>query len=107
MPMTFARPRGWWVALLTGVVVALFSPLVHACPSDPSRTAAFYDDPDFDDVVDFIHSSAGVVAITTTLPKPTLRTLGVVADAEDVCPAATPGVSPPTRSPPVSPTPSL
>jgi hypothetical protein len=43
------------------VVISAITPLAYASPPDPSWMNGIYDDADFDDVVVFITSGAGVV----------------------------------------------
>jgi hypothetical protein len=63
------RTRGWLGGLVL-VLVALMLTLTgvaYASPPDPTWIPGLYDDDDFDNVVDFITSSAGVaVALLIT-----------------------------------------
>ena len=43
------------------VAISVITPLAYASPPDPSWVKGIYDDADFDDVVVFITSAAGVV----------------------------------------------
>jgi hypothetical protein len=45
------------------VAISLITPLAYASPPDPSWVKGIYDDADFDDVVVFIISGAGVVEL--------------------------------------------
>jgi hypothetical protein len=55
--------RGFALAILPVLLVAIsaITPLAYASPPDPSWINGIYDDADFDDVVVFITSGAGVV----------------------------------------------
>jgi hypothetical protein len=57
--------RRFSLALLPGLLLAItaLSPLAYASPPDPSWVQGIYDDADFDDVVVFIASGAGVVEL--------------------------------------------
>lgn len=75
--------------ILTLVVVALvlaLTPLAYADPPDPSWIAGLWDDDDFDDVVGYITSAAGM------LPAPVACELRPVARPGVLKPSAFQGV---------------
>jgi hypothetical protein len=49
------------VVALSVAAISAVTPLAYASPPDPSWVKGIYDDADFDDVVGFITSGAGVV----------------------------------------------
>ena len=62
--ITWLWPR-WFVLLLVALMVALTG-AAYATPPDPSWIPGLYDDDDFDNVVDFITSSAGLAIALIT-----------------------------------------
>ena len=63
------------LAVLLVAAIASLAGLAYATPIDPSFPGGFYDNGDYDDVVDFICSAAGVV---DALPVPTFDGIRVV-----------------------------
>jgi hypothetical protein len=59
--------RRWFVLVLVALMVVLTG-AAYATPPDPSWIPGLYDDDDFDNVVDFITSSAGL-AIALIAPE--------------------------------------
>ena len=90
-----------WAAVLTAALLALLSPLAHACPFDPRLTAGSADDSDIDDLVDrVVAGAASVVRVDAIEPRPG-RPLGLVAEVGSRYVSAVPASPCPTRAPPV------
>jgi hypothetical protein len=56
---------GGLILILVASLLAL-TPMAYASPPDPSWISGFYDDADFDDVVDYLTSASGLVDIFVT-----------------------------------------
>jgi hypothetical protein len=65
--MVRAMSRSAAVVVLVGIMLVL-TPIAHACPTDPTWIAGFYDDNDYDDVVLFI--TGGLTAVDTRVVDP-------------------------------------
>ncbi len=85
------------------VVISAVIPLAYASPPDPSWVKGIYDDADFDDVVVFITSGAGVVEPFLQLDLRLVPPLAGYASqpAEDTAPAVSRS-SLQARAPPAS-----
>jgi len=85
------------------VVISAVIPLAYASPPDPSWVKGIYDDADFDDVVVFITSGAGVVEPFLQLDLRLVPPLAGYAfqPAEDTAPAVSRS-SLQARAPPAS-----
>jgi hypothetical protein len=98
------RSRRWfafWVAVLTAAVVVVLRPLAHASPADPTWIGGFYDDADFDDVVNLVVTSSGVSAAAVAIHRPAPRTPSTIASPDAGPVPSVQGSSPLTRAPPL------
>jgi hypothetical protein len=74
--------RPWLVLVLVGTLLAL-TPLAHGTPPDPTWIGGFYDDADFDDVVQSLTSSSAI-GCSNPAPRPTpLPLIGIALLADD------------------------
>jgi hypothetical protein len=99
------RTRLWLGGLILVLVASLLTltAMAYANPPDPSWISGFYDDADFDDVVNCITSATG---LADTLATPDLRPVSIliaplVQLVDDVVPLVPLAPSHP-RAPPVS-----
>jgi len=93
----------WTTRLILAVVVFALTPLAHACPTDPTWIAGFYDDNDYDDVVLFITGSLTALSPDVVAPiGPVAISLGEVDPGRPHTVPARPLVSLSTRAPPLS-----
>jgi hypothetical protein len=91
------------LAFVLSLLVTGLPFLAYASPPDPSWVRGLFDDADFDDVVCFIISSAGLVNdVSSTSPRPDLTLVDVEIPLDDRFVAQSSlRVSPP-RAPPAS-----
>jgi len=96
------KRRAALALILLGSLLVL-APLAYASPSDPTWGSGFYDDGDFDAIVDFITSESGAVEQFNAVGscRAEIVVIGVVGSDED------PALSPPSfsdaiRAPPAS-----
>ena len=91
------------LVMLLSMVIVLLAALAYASPIDPSFPGGFYDNGDFDDVIDFIGSA---VSLVEAIAIPTLDgiriVVGTVVDAAVRRPAAPPGSTSDSRAPPLA-----
>ena len=98
--MVRAMARSAAAVVLVLVMLSL-TPIAHACPTDPTWIAGFYDDNDYDDVVLFI--TGGLTAVSTTVVDPigpTAISLGQVDPSRPHTVVVRPLESLSTRAPP-------
>ena len=90
------------LVMLVCFAIVLLAALAYASPIDPSFPGGLYDNGDFDDVIDFIGSTAGLVE---AVPLPTLDgiriVIGTVVDAAVRRPPAAPRSTSDSRAPPL------
>jgi len=98
--MKSERMLHFWAAVLVATLLALLSPLAHACPSDPRLTAGSVDDSYQDDLVDMVVAGASAFAAVIAAMPPSGRPVGVVVEPRSGYTYATPGGTCPTRAPP-------
>src|SRR6266704_2860952 len=92
------------LTLVLVVIILTLTPLAHAAPPDPTWISGIWDDADFDDVVGYITSAAGLLPHpvacdlrTVALPA-LLRPLGLQAAVSAPRSASSPRAPPTTSS---------
>ena len=98
--MKSGRMLHFWATVLAAALLALLSPLAHACPSDPRLTAGSADDSYQDDLVDLVLAGASAFAAVIAATPPSGRPVGVVVEVGSGYTSALPGGTCPTRAPP-------
>jgi len=99
--MKSGRMLHFWAAVLAAALLAVLSPLAHACPSDPRWTAGSADDSYLDDLVELVVAGASAFAAVIAAPPPPGRPAGVTVEVGSGYTSAVPGGTCPTRAPPV------
>lgn len=98
--MKSERMLYFWAAVLAATLLAVLSPLAHACPSDPRWTGSA-DDSYLDDLVDLVVAGASAFAAVIAAPPPPGRPAGCTVEVGSGYTSAVPGGTCPTRAPPV------
>ncbi len=70
------------LCLLLIASILPLAPLAYASPIDPSFPAGFYDNGDFDDVIDLITSSVAAKADAIPVARPTKVVIRTLHEAE-------------------------
>jgi len=90
------------VALVLAGLIALLAPLAFADPPDPTWIGGYWDDDDFDNVVDFIGRANAVVALPPLAAGPSSPTVIILERPDPITPPAPIHATASPRAPPRS-----
>ena len=90
------------VTLVLAGLIALLAPLAFADPPDPTWIGGYWDDDDFDNVVDFIGRADVVVELPPLAAGPLPETVIILESPEPRTPPAPVHATASPRAPPLS-----
>jgi hypothetical protein len=90
------------VTFVLAALIALLAPLAFADPPDPTWIGGYWDDDDFDNVVDFIGRADVVVELPPLAAGPLPETVIILESPEPRTPPAPVHATASSRAPPLS-----